>query len=956
MGRSPSTPGVATSLFSKEEGLRPTLYRKRTLQDDNNHQFAESSKSRTPPPPAGRVKLIQPQSRAQFLYPVKVVEEKIEKDLGMAQLKIRLSTNLTQLSPNWSLTALSQLRPGTTNPYLSPNVSLQSGFFTLDNGLGVSIANSDGEVDDESDARMAPYGGFLDAQGVDNVLNHVFDTAPWQFEFTSKGNVSLTKAVQCAKEEKVVKNIRWVGVMAMPSDEVLQKVLDEITIKLDAKNCDAVWPLDLTFSGAYLQFCKQILWPTLHYQIPDDPKSKAFEDHLWKYYRDFNQMVADKAVELFLKTNGDNFDSPDSIIWVHDYHLLLVPQMVREKLPNVKIGLFLHVSFPLSEVFRCFAYRNEILEGMLGANVITFQSQEYVRHFLQTCNRLLLADVTANGLTFGGKFITTNTIPVGIDEKPLVDLVRLEDIHEWRTLIREKYGDKKIILSRDKVDKLRGIKQKFLAYEKFLKSNPEMLESTVFIQILMGTVADSAYELEIMKIALRINLMSENISNITPLVLLKTDLEFEQYVALQCEADLFIVLSMREGLNLTCHEFICATHDKKSPLMLSEFTGSAQLLYCSNKGALLINPWDIGGFANTIQRCLQMSPKEKIERWQNQYNVVKTRDSSDWVRRCLTSINQSWSNDQSRKAINSTRFTHEVLTEHLDQAGAGTKLFVLNFELPNTVMELDTSNNTISDKTFGTNPSRFMLYVLPLLEDKLVRFFIVLYQEREVLNLLYARYPQVGIVAENGGFIKFPELNKWISLVDEHDRIWITQCVQLMDSKVERLPGLSVKAGECTVTFHPGTALVDDRDRALDAMGDCIQHINEVFSEVEGLHASLLRNVVVVQNDQLTLRAALFLLDYYAQVYSIDELVDIYHIKGEHPECILEQQLTDKLSFASFTGGVSQIDEPIYEYMNEWDGIETKCTVSVINTRRDERTLAHYVVNGRSEFLSTLLG
>ena len=956
MGRTPSTPGVATSLFTKEEGLRPALHKKRTVQDDVNHQLAESSTSRTPPPPGGRVKLIQPQSRAQLLYPVKVVEEKLDKDLGMAQLKIRLSTNLSQLAPNWSLNALLQLRPGSTNSYLSPSVSLQGGFFTLDNGLSVSVANSDGEVDDEYDARMAPYGGFLDAQGVDNVLNHVFDTAPWQFEFTSKGNVSLTKAVQCAKEEEVVKDFRWVGVMAMPSDEVLPKVLDEISTELEAKSCDAVWPLDWTFSGAYVQFCKQILWPTLHYQIPDDPKSKAFEDHLWQYYREFNQMVAEKAVELFLKANGENFDGPDSIIWVHDYHLLLVPQMVRKKLPNVKIGLFLHVSFPLSEVFRCFAYRNEILEGMLGANVITFQSQEYVRHFLQTCNRLLLTDVTANGLTFDGKFITTNTIPVGIDEKPLVELVKLEDIHEWRTLIREKYGDTKIILSRDKVDKLRGIKQKFLAYERVLKSNPEMLESTVFIQILMGNVSDSNYELEIMKIALRINLMSENISNITPLVLLKTDLEFEQYVALQCEADLFIVLSMREGLNLTCHEFICATYDKKSPLMLSEFTGSAQLLYCSNKGALLINPWDIGGFAKTIKRCLQMSPEEKAERWQNQYNVVKTRDSSDWVRRCLATINQSWSNDQSRKAMYTTRFTHKILTDYFERAGTGTKLFVLNFELPTTVKGLDTSNNTISDKTFGSNPARFMLYVLPLLEDRLVRFFIVLYQEREVLDLLYARYPQVGIIAENGGFVKFPELNEWISLVDDHDRIWIEQCVQLMDSKVERLPGLSVKAGECTVTFHPGTALVDDRDRALDAMGDCIQHINEVFSEVEGLHASLLRNVVVVQNDQLTLRATLFLLDHYAQTYSNDELMDMYHIKGKHPESILEQHHTDKLAFASFTGGVSQIDEPIYEYMNEWKGIKTKCTVSVINTGREERTLAHYIVNGRSEFLSTLLG
>ena len=137
-------------------------------------------------------------------------------------------------------------------------------------------------------------------------------------------------------------------------------------------------------------------------------------------------------------------------------------------------------------------------------------------------------------------------------------------------MIRERWSNKKLIVSRDKLEKLRGIKQKLLAYEKFLHSNPEYVDTTVLIQICPGTTQDSSYESEIMSIVGRINALTGDISFSQPVVLLQQDIGFEQYVALQCEAEVFVVASMREGLNLTCHEYIIATTEKKSPLMLSE--------------------------------------------------------------------------------------------------------------------------------------------------------------------------------------------------------------------------------------------------------------------------------------------------------------------------------------------------------------------------------------------------
>ncbi|CCG26080.1 Tps3 regulatory subunit of trehalose-phosphate synthase [Candida orthopsilosis Co 90-125] len=501
---------------------------------------------------------------------------------------------------------------------------------------------------------LAPYGGFSKPH-IEKYFwdDDIFNIAPWSVVPSESGNGSLNKAIDLSVKEGILQQNKWVGIIAMPSDTISEKIRQDIASKLDSEyNCEAVFPDDITFEGHYKSFCKQILWPTLHYQIPDDPKSKAFEDHSWGHYVLMNQLVADKLVETFVATNGDcNFDDSENVIWVHDYHLLLVPRMVREKLPKVKIGFFLHVSFPSSEVFRCLAQRTELLEGMLGADVISFQTNEYVRHFKQTCNKILKAEVTDDKVAYKNRTTIVNTIPVGIDAPSLEKKIHSDSVLEWRRLIRERWGEQKLIISRDKLDKLRGIKQKLLAYEKFLNQHPEYIDKTVLIQICIGSGSDPSYESEVMKIISRINSLPENISVIQPVVLLQKDIEFDQYLALQCEAESFVVSSMREGLNLTCHEFITATEEKKSPLILSEFTGSASLLYCEGEGALLINPWDLKKFSEAFYESLIMSKEEKKKRWENCHHFVLTQNSKHWVTNCLESINNAWSliKEESRK-------------------------------------------------------------------------------------------------------------------------------------------------------------------------------------------------------------------------------------------------------------------------------------------------------------------
>lgn len=911
---------------------------------------------------------IQPISKISKMESSVVDSKKPNEGMGLPGFS-RSQVNLANSTPNLARVA----KPLAPPPLNRGRSSFSKALFTFHgNSSATSLLSEDGTADsspvilpssleDDFDqnfhdmvhgkSRLAPFGGFS-RPGVESQFlseKNIFDVAPWTIVPPDNGNGSLTKAVNVSIDSGIMDKAKWVGIVAMPSDDVSLRVKSEISQKLSADyDCEAVFPDDVTFEGHYKSFCKQILWPTLHYQIPDDPKSKAFEDHSWGHYVLMNQLIADKIVETYNDVNDE-----ETTVWIHDYHLLLVPKMVRDKLPNAKIGFFLHVSFPSSEVFRCFAQRNQLLEGMLGANSIGFQTNEYVRHFLQTCNRLLLADTSELGVNYQGNFTVTSTIPVGIDAYSVRENVHTEQVTEWRSLIKERWKDQHLIVSRDKLDKLRGIKQKLLAYEMFLTDNPEYIESTVLIQICIGSAQDPDYELEIMKIVSRINSMPENISVTQPVVLLQRDIGFDQYLALLCEADVFVVSSMREGLNLTCHEFITATEDKKSPLMLSEFTGSSNLLLCKGKGAILINPWDIKKFSETIKTLLTMPTSEKELRWHNCNQIVLTHDSKHWVTSCLNSIVNSWKIDH-KKSGNLVPFTKNAFKDWCSVNGK--RLIILALEISSAVSNSrGNSAGSTSGKVNVIDPSGLVRLLSDLVESQDTFVYLLSYLQRSDLDIMFKRYPQIGLIAENGNFVKLIGAKNWISLADKDElNSWMPEIVKLVESKVERLPGSFCEALDATVRFHAGKSFSEDRERSLDTMGETIQHINTLF-EHNGVHATLVRNLVIVQKDQISLKAIRLVLSCHNS--NLDQKYVVTHINE------FQQPMKDDIPSSDhevaavlYSGGLTSIDEANYEYVNSLKkDIGNTLTVTLISSSNEEtKTAATYGVRGINELLCIL--
>lgn len=233
---------------------------------------------------------------------------------------------------------------------------------------------------------------------------------PWHVENNPHGNGGLKNAIESVHHR--LRRKLWVGTLGANTDNLKESLKRNMEWRLkDQYDSLPVWIPDAEFASCYDEFCHQVLWPCLHYAIPDAPKTKSFyESNSFKQYVAVNQRFADAIISTYQE--GD-------IIWVNDYHLMLLPQMLRSKLPNAPIGFFMHVAFPSSEIFRCLAVRNDLLNGVLGADLIGFQTANFARHFRQTVSRILSAEALPKGIQLENRFVDVGVFPMGIDAQSL---------------------------------------------------------------------------------------------------------------------------------------------------------------------------------------------------------------------------------------------------------------------------------------------------------------------------------------------------------------------------------------------------------------------------------------------------------------------------------------------------------------------------------------------------------
>ncbi|KAF2457515.1 glycosyltransferase family 20-domain-containing protein [Lineolata rhizophorae] len=504
------------------------------------------------------------------------------------------------------------------------------------------------------------------------------------------------------------------------------------------------------------RYAENELFPLFHYK-PSDPTDGRTVRKAWADYYRMNKLYADRILEVY---------KPGDIIMIHDFYLMLLPNFLRQRLPNVYIGFFLHIPFPSSEFYRCLPRRKEILEGVLGANMVGFQSYSYSRHFSSCCTRILGFDSSSAGVDAYGAHVAVDVFPIGINasstyraafEDPVVD--------DKVKALQELYEGKIIIVGRDRLDSIRGVVQKLQAFDMFLARYPEWREKVVLIQVTSPGNVDERSSKEDKTKDRVVNQISELVAHVNgkygstihvPVKHFPQYLSPEEYFALLRIADVGLITSVRDGMNTTSLEYVICQREKHGPLILSEFSGTAGSL----GAAIHINPWNLGGVADAINEALISSSAERKLQHERLYKHVIINNVQHWTKNFLK-----------RLMTNLSSFDQSFATPPLDQVKllerytkASRRLFMLDYDGTLTPIVRDPQSAIPSDRVLRT--------IKTLAADPKNSVWIISGRDQAFLDEWMGHITDLGLSAEHGSFLRHPGKDHWENLAEKEDMGW----------------------------------------------------------------------------------------------------------------------------------------------------------------------------------------
>ena len=423
----------------------------------------------------------------------------------------------------------------------------------------------------------------------------------------------------------------WVG---WPGAVVPAAAQAELADRLAADRLEPVFLEQADEAGFYGRICNDTIWPLFH----DFVGRMSFTDAAWERYVDVNRRFAEQLAAC---------SAHGARVWVHDFHLMLVPAALRELRPDLSIGFFLHIPFPSAESFRLLPSRKEVLLGLLGADHVGFHTSEYARHFRSSCLHVLGIDSEPDGIEHGGRVTGIGADPIGIDVAHFCDLLARPETAAMVDELTARYRGQRLVLGVERLDYSKGVPQKLRAFERFLEDDPTRAETTTLLQVLVPSRLESAdyreLRAEIEQESARINARFGRPGR-TPVECLHRSVSPAELVALYRRADVMAVTPLRDGMNLVAQEFVlCQTAAPKLPgrargvLLLSEFAGAAQVL----PGALLVNPWDTADLAARLVEALALEPAERRRRFALMSGAVRRLAAPRWAEGCLDRLAQA---------------------------------------------------------------------------------------------------------------------------------------------------------------------------------------------------------------------------------------------------------------------------------------------------------------------------
>ncbi|HEX6790009.1 MAG TPA: bifunctional alpha,alpha-trehalose-phosphate synthase (UDP-forming)/trehalose-phosphatase [Candidatus Krumholzibacteria bacterium] len=571
-------------------------------------------------------------------------------------------------------------------------------------------------------------------------------------------------------------NFLWIGwpgadVPARLEKQVRQALLREhhaVPVFVDAE----------TMSNFYEGFCNDTLWPLFHYF----PSFASFKDRFWAEYKRVNQMFCDAVVRIA---------RPDDVIWVHDYHLLLLPGMIKERLPDASVGFFLHIPFPSFEIFRMLParWRDPILEGMLRADLIGFHTHEYGHYFLRCVLRILGHDHTLGRIHTSDHLAEVDSFPMGIDYEKFRAAALLPANIERREALRRSVGGRKMIVSVDRLDYSKGIAQRLRGYEYFLRTHPQWRKKVVLALVLVpsreGVDQYQSMKRQIDEAIGRINGRYGSL-DWTPISYQYTSMSLDDLVAFYAAGDVALITPLRDGMNLVAKEYVACCVDQQGVLILSEMAGASREL----GEAITINPATREEIAQSLEVALEMPPDEQSRRLRIMQERLRKHNVQQWAGDFLDRLAMVRREQE--------RFTSGIISMEnrrrlvRDYRAAKRRLLLLDY---------DGTLVPFAGRPDAARPSAALLDVLGrIARQRGTELVLVTGRPREVMALWFAD-PAFNIVAEHGAWIKRAHVDEW-SQMRPFRGDWKPQILPILRTASDRLPGSFVEEKDYSLVWH----------------------------------------------------------------------------------------------------------------------------------------------------------
>lgn len=601
--------------------------------------------------------------------------------------------------------------------------------------------------------------------------------------------------------------IGWPGIFLDSKEE-----RKEVTKHLEAFNYHPVFLSEKQIVNYYEGYSNSILWPLCHYFY----SFVEYDTNYWETYKEVNLLFASIA---------SGFIKPGDMVWVHDYQLMLLPKMIRERTKAGGIGYFHHIPFPSYELFRVLPERAEILDGLLGADLIAFHTHDYMRHFISAVERVMELEFRLDKVLIDYRMVHVGAYPMGINYLQYYDAILNPVIQEKARELRQNYGENKLVLSVDRLDYSKGVLHRLKGFVHFLENHPEYHGKVSLVMLLVPSRDSVGRYAELKtKVDERIGFINGMYSTInwTPIHYFYHSLEFEELAALYHIADIALVTPLRDGMNLVAKEYVASKRDKPGVLILSEMAGAAVEL----SDAIVINPNNPEAIEWALLDALEMSREEQFAKMEKMQKVISRQTVKKWANDFITELTRIClrNKENDRKRILPNRLKPLCQSYRM----AEKRLMILDY---------DGTLSPFKNKPEDAFPTSELLQMLTqLASDARNRVVISSGRDMQTLEKWLGHLP-LDMAAEHGAFYKENGVwNRKTSTIS-----WDDEILQIFQEFLDKTPQSKLEIKDTALVWH---------FRKVDAWLASIreqQLINALIKPCAHLHLQIMRGNKILE-------------------------------------------------------------------------------------------------------------